>query len=104
MKTITGESPQMWGGSIVGFGEYTYTYASGKTGDWPLIGFSPRAAKMSIYLMSGAENHTDLLKKLGKHKIGKSCLYVNNLSDIHIGVLEELISISVKTMIDKWKT
>ncbi len=98
MKRITGEEPKMWGPSIVGFGSYTYTYASGQTGDWPIAGFSPRKQALSLYLMPGFEKDADLMKRLGKHKTGKSCLYLNRLADVDASVLEELVRRSVERM------
>lgn len=98
MKRITGEEPKMWGPSIVGFGSYTYTYASGQTGDWPIAGFSPRKQALTLYLMPGFEKDADLMKRLGKHKTGKSCLYLNRLADVDAGVLEELVRLSVERM------
>ena len=98
MKRITGEVPKMWGPSIVGFGSYTYTYASGRTGDWPIVGFSPRKQALTLYVMPGFEKDADLMKRLGKHKTGKSCLYLNRLADVDAGVLEELVRRSVERM------
>lgn len=98
MKRITGEGPKMWGPGIVGFGSYTYTYASGQTGDWPIAGFSPRKQALTLYLMPGFEQDADLMKRLGKHKTGKSCLYLNRLADVDAGVLEELVRRSVERM------
>ncbi len=89
--SVTGEPPKMWGDSIIGFGTYHYKYASGHEGDWMATGFSPRKQNLSLYIMSGMANHHSLLEKLGKHKIGKSCLYINKLSDIDLEVLKELI-------------
>ena len=88
---VTGEKPVMWGPSIVGFGSYHYRYASGQEGDWPIAGFSPRKQNLSIYIMPGFGKYGDLLSRLGKHKTGKSCLYVNKLSDVDIDVLENLV-------------
>jgi len=85
----------MWGPSIVGFGSYRYKYASGREGEWPLVGFSPRKRKLTIYIMSGFDNYDSLLADLGKHKIGKGCLYVNKLEDVNQAILRELISQSV---------
>ena len=98
MKRITGEEPKMWGPSIVGFGSYTYTYASGRTGDWPIAGFSPRKQALTLYVMPGFEKDADLMKRLAKHKAGKSCLYLNRLADVDAGVLEELVRRSVERM------
>jgi len=92
MKAITGELPKMWGTSIIGFGDLHYKYASGREGDWFKVGFSPRKTKMSLYI-SGCDvmMHEEMLTKLGKHKTGKGCLYVNKLADIDIEVLKEMI-------------
>jgi len=98
MKRFTGEEPKMWGPSIVGFGSYTYTYASGQTGDWPIAAFSPRKQALTLYLMPGFEKDADLMKRLGKHRTGKSCLYLNRLADVDAGVLEELVRRSVEQM------
>ncbi len=98
MKRITGCAPRMWGEAIVGYDEYRYTYASGRTGDWPIVGFSARKGPISVYLMAGYDGAEDLLAKLGKHKIGKSCLYVNKLADVQLPVLEQMIERSVAAM------
>ncbi|MGD8622390.1 MAG: DUF1801 domain-containing protein [Anaerolineales bacterium] len=98
MHDVTGEDPAMWGESIVGFGEYTYRYASGREGEWMLVGFSPRKQNLTVYIMSGFEEYEDLLRRLGKHKTGKSCLYINKLDDVDIEVLEELVAKSVEHM------
>ena len=86
----------MWGGSIVGFGIQRYKYASGREGDWPLIGFSPRKQNLTLYIMSGLDSHHELLKKLGKHSVAKSCLYIKRLADIDLPTLKRLIRESVK--------
>ena len=88
----------MWGASIVGFGSYHYKGASGREGDWMLIGFSPRKQNLTLYLMHGFEVHKDLLKKLGKHKTSMGCLYIKNLNDVDKKVLKELVTESVKRM------
>jgi hypothetical protein len=95
MKKATGEEPVMWGTSVVGFGSYHYKYESGREGDMPVTGFSPRKQNLSLYLMSGMSKNPALLKKLGKHKTGKGCLYINRLSEVDKMVLEELIRKSV---------
>lgn len=95
MKDVTESEPEMWGDSIVGFGSYHYKYASGREGDWFLAGFSPRKQDLTLYIMSGFEGYEQLLGKLGKHKTGKSCLYIKKLEDIDLGVLRELVSRSV---------
>lgn len=96
MQEVTGEPPQMWGPSIIGFGTYHYVYASGREGDWMLTGFSPRKAAISIYLMGGAGQEQERLDKLGKHKVGKSCLYIKRLSDVDTDVLREMVESSVR--------
>ena len=98
MKQVTKEEPKMWGASIVGFGSYHYKGASGREGDWMLIGFSPRKQNLTLYLNHGFEVHKDLLKKLGKYKTGMGCLYIKNLDDVDKKVLKELVTESVKRM------
>jgi hypothetical protein len=98
MKQVTKEEPKMWGASIVGFGSYHYKGASGREGDWMLIGFSPRKQNLTLYLMHGFEVHKDLLKKLGKYKTSMGCLYIKNLDDVDKKVLIELVTESVKRM------
>ncbi len=95
MKRVTGEEPAMWGPGIVGFGSYHYVYESGREGDWPLTGFSPRKQSLTIYIMDGFPKYESFLRKLGKHSTGKSCLYVKRLVDIDMTVLEKLISESI---------
>ncbi len=96
MKKVTGAKPRMWGTSIVGFGTYHYKYASGREGDWPLTGFSSRQRDLTLYIMAGFSRYEELMAKLGKHKTGKSCLYVKRLLDIDLEVLERLVTASVK--------
>jgi len=96
MKRITQSEPKMWGESIVGFGSYHYKYASGREGDWFVVGFSPRKQNLTLYGMPGYERHDELMKTLGKHKSGKACLYINRLQDIHLPTLEKLIEESVR--------
>jgi len=98
MQEITGEKPTMWGPSIVGFGSYRYKYASGREGDWPMTGFSPRKKDLTLYIMMGFEKHADLMEKLGKHSHSKSCLYIKRLSDVHIPTLKKLIKIGLKDL------
>ena len=97
MKKITGKPPKMWGPSIVGFGTYHYKYASGREGDMPLTGFSPRKASLVLYLGPGLQDK-ELTGKLGKHKTGKGCLYINKLDDVDRDVLRELVTKSVAEM------
>jgi len=96
MKEVTEEEPIMWGDSIVGFGSYHYKYASGREADWLQIGFSPRKQSLTIYIMDGFEKYEELLDQLGKHKTGKSCLYINKLDDVSIPVLKDIMTESVK--------
>jgi len=96
MQDVTKAEPKMWGASIVGFGVYTYKYASGKTGDWPLIGFSPRKQNLTLYVMAGFDGYDELMDKLGNFSCGKSCIYVKRLSDLHLPTLKKLITASVK--------
>jgi hypothetical protein len=92
MREVTGQEPVMWGDSIVGYGRYPYKYASGRSGEWMTTGFSPRKDAITLYFCYYLEEQADLLAKLGKHKIGKGCLYIKRLSDIDEGVLRELIA------------
>ncbi len=95
MQTISGYAPKMWGPSIIGFGNYHYTYASGHEGDAPILGFSPRKAAISLYVFTGLKEHEHLLKDLGKFKRGAACLYIKKLSDIDkqklVNVMNETI-------------
>lgn len=90
MREWSGFEPKMWGPTIIGFGNYHYKYASGHEGDAPLIGFSPRKAEFSLYVFSQTELSKQLLEEFGKFKMGKSCIYIKKLSDIHISILEKL--------------
>jgi hypothetical protein len=96
MQTITRERPRMWGSSIVGFGSYHYGYESGREGDSCATGFSSRKTDISVYLMADFPGQEALLARLGKHKMGKACLSIRRLSDIEIGVLEQLVAGSVE--------
>lgn len=98
MAEITGEEPVMWGESMIGFGSYHYTYATGREGDWFLTGFAPRKQALTLYIMAGFTAYENLLAKLGKHKKGKGCLYIKRLSDVDESVLRELIRQSVEQM------
>jgi hypothetical protein len=98
MKKITDSEPKMWGASIVGFGNHHYKYQSGREGDWFLAGFSPRKQNLTLYVMSGFPGYEELLAKLGKHKIGKSCLYINKLEDVNLSVLGEMIEKSISAV------
>jgi hypothetical protein len=97
MREMTGEPAVMWGPSIVGFGSYRRSYDSGRTGDWPLVGFSPRKQQLVVYLVGGYEvRHTSVLARLGPHKTGKGCLYLKRLDGIDEGALRELIERTVR--------
>lgn len=98
MSEATGEKPQMWGPSIIGFGSYHYKYATGREGDMPIVGFSPRKQALTLYLWMYGPQQADLLKKLGKHTTGKWCLYIKRLSDVHLPTLKKLIKASVKRL------
>lgn len=96
MREVTGKEPTMWGDSMVGFGKYHYRYDSGREGDWFLAGFAPRKSSLVVYIMSGFPRHAELMKKLGKHRTGSSCLYINKLEDVDRDVLRELVRRSVE--------
>jgi len=103
MQKATGKRARMWGSSIIGFGQYHYKYASGREGDFMLVGFAPRKKQLVIYIMPGFEPWPELMSKLGKYKTGKSCLYVKKLADIDLTVLEPLIDRSVVLMRERYK-
>ena len=98
MEQVTGAGPTMWGSGIVGFGEYHYHYASGREGDWFRIGFAPRKQNLTLYLMGGLDHHRELLAKLGKHKTGGGCLYIQSLDNIHKPTLKQIIRRTVTQM------
>lgn len=98
MQDVTGQKAEMWGDSIVGFGSYHYKYASGREGNWFLVGFSPRVQNLTLYIMAGFDEYDQLLGKLGKHVIGKSCLYIKKIEDVNLEVLKELVKRSVEHM------
>jgi len=95
MQSVTGEKPKMWGPSIIGFGSYHYTYESGREGDMPVVGFSPRKAATVVYGAIGFGGADALLATLGKHTTGKGCLYIKKLADVDAKVLETLVSKAV---------
>lgn len=101
-RRVTGFEPVMWGESIVGYGRYHYKYASGREGDFLATGFSPRKANFSVYILPGYADFSEHLAKLGKHKIGKSCLYFNKLSDIDVSVLKQLIKAGLRDLNTHW--
>lgn len=101
MKQVTQSEPVMWGDSIIGFGSYHYKYASGREGDSPLTGFSPRKRDITLYIMSGFDQYEGLLAELGKHKTGKACLYIRKIEDIDLDTLRELVRQSVEHMVER---
>lgn len=98
MQAATNTTPIMWGSSIIGFGKYRYRYASGREGEWPIIGFSPRKQDLTLYLLCDLPAEAALLKRLGPHKHGKSCLYLKRLADVDMAVLKQLIAMAVAHM------
>lgn len=102
MEKISGSGPKMWGESMVGFGDYHYKYASGREGDWFLVGFSPRKQNISLYLMCGVDTGSKYYKSLGKFKHGKSCIYINKLDDINRDILTEMIKDSILQLKEKY--
>ncbi|MEX3014134.1 DUF1801 domain-containing protein [Gymnodinialimonas hymeniacidonis] len=101
-REVTGFTPRMWGPTIVGYGRYDYVYDSGREGSFLATGFSPRKANLSIYIMPGYQDYSEILSRLGKHKMGKSCLYINKLADVDTGVLEELVRTGLIDLDAKW--
>ncbi len=103
MKDFTGYEPKMWGGSIIGFGQYHYKSEKSKQeGDWPLIGFSPRKAAISLYVYSGCSGQDELLNDLGKFKMGKSCIYIKKLSDINPDTLKKIMKSTIEYLQAKY--
>lgn len=105
-ERVTGLKPKMWGSSIIGYGRYAYKYESGREGEWAITGFSPRKANLVFYIMPGYRSDAmqDRLSRLGKHKLGRSCLYVNKLADIDLDVLEEIVLDGVAYMRANYET
>lgn len=101
-ERLTGEKAVMWGPSIIGFGQYHYKYASGREGDFMITGFSPRKTALTLYIMAGFSKYEEHLKKLGKFKTGKSCLYIKKLEDIDMDVLSEMILDSVQFIKERY--
>ncbi len=95
LQRVTGAEPVMWGPSIVGYGVYRYTYASGRSGEMPVVGFAVRGRELVVYLMAENDEQRALLDQLGPHRMGKSCLYVKRLADVDVEVLEQLVANSV---------
>lgn len=101
MRDATKEEPKMWGSGIVGFGRYHYKYESGREGESMITGFSPRKGDLTLYIMPGFDAFPDLMKRLGKHKTGKSCLYIKKLAEVDLDILRKLVAKSVKLMAPK---
>ena len=101
-RRVTGWEPRLWGSSMIGYGSYHYTYDSGREGDFLATGFSPRKANLSIYIMPGYQDYSDDLARLGKHKMGKSCLYINKLADVDMDVLERLVRRGLDDLAGIW--
>ena len=101
-RRVTGWAPRMWGDAIVGYGQYHYIYDSGREGDFLATGFSPRKANMAIYIMPGYADYGAMLDRLGRHKLGKSCLYVNKLADVDLTVVEELVRAGLDDLGQRW--
>lgn len=103
IKDLTGFEPKMWGPSMIGFGQYHYkSERSRQEGDWPLVGFSPRKTAISLYIYSGAPGQDELLKELGKYKMGKGCIYVKRLSDINLDALKKMIQTTIEHLQAKY--
>jgi hypothetical protein len=98
MREATAEPGSMWVDSMIGFGSYDYKYVSGRSGTWFAVGFSPRKQNTVVYIMPGFERYDDLRAKLGKHKTGKSCLYINKLENVDLDILSQLVSETCKLM------
>ena len=104
MQDFTGFEPKMWGPSIIGFGSYHYkSERSRQEGDWPLVGFSPRKAAISLYVYTGAKEHEQLLDGLGKYKMGKACIYIKKLSDINQDALKKLMKVTIEYLQLRYK-
>ena len=102
LEKVTQQSPKMWGPSIVGYGSYRYTYETGRTGEAPLAGFAIRGRELVVYLMTEGSQQKALLSKLGKHRVGKSCLYFRQLADLDTAVLEQVVAGSVADMMRRY--
>ena len=101
-REVTGFQPVMWGPSILGYGRYAYTYASGRSGEFLATGFSPRKANLVLYIMPGYMDFGHILKDLGKHRLGRSCLYINKLADVDTEVLAQLIRAGLEDLDGRW--
>ena len=103
-EKVSGHSPKMWGPSMIGYGQYHYKYESGREGDSFRLGFSPRKSNLVVYLMPGYQDFDEERARLGKHKLGKACLYINKLADIDLDVLEEMARKSLRILAEKYPT
>jgi hypothetical protein len=101
-QDVTGWQPKMWGPTIIGYGSYHYTYESGREGNFLATGFSPRKAALSLYIMPGYQDFGDILGRLGKHKLGKACLYVNKLADANEDAIREIIRAGLDDLATRW--
>lgn len=101
-RRVTGWEPRMWGPTMVGYGAYHYIYESGREGDCLATGFSPRKASLSLYIMPGYQNFGSMLDRLGKHKKGKACLYINKLADVDLAVVEEIVRAGLDDLATRW--
>ena len=101
---VVGLKPVMWGSSIIGYGRYAYQYESGRSGEYFLTGFSPRKSALTVYIMPGYRDFSEPLSRLGKHRLGKSCLYINKLEDVDLDVLEEMVLEGVAYMRETYQT
>ncbi len=101
-RSLTGWQPRMWGPTIIGYGQYDYTYESGRTGSSLATGFSPRKANLVLYIMPGYADFGHILDRLGKHKLGKSCLYINKLADVDMDVVAEIVQTGLEDLGTRW--
>lgn len=101
-REVTGFAPKMWGPSIIGYGRYRYRYESGREGEMCATGFSPRGKAISVYILPGYQDYTPILARLGKHKTGKACLYINRLADVDEAVLGELVAAGLRDLNARW--
>ncbi len=101
-RRVTGWQPRMWGPTLIGYGEYHYAYDSGRTGDFLATGFSPRKANLVLYIMPGYTKFDEFMDRLGKYKLGKSCLYINKLTDVNLDVVEELVQAGIDDLSNRW--
>ncbi|WP_108816507.1 DUF1801 domain-containing protein [Loktanella sp. Alg231-35] len=101
-RRVTGWAPKMWGPTLIGYGQYHYTYKSGRSGEFLATGFSPRKANQVLYIMPGYADFQSIMDRLGKHKLGKSCLYINKLADVDLDVVAELVRAGIDDLATRW--